>query len=233
MIVRKRSVWQTYETSGNDTTANGNVPYAVKTEYFLSGAAEECLKQLCAPEDQIYVTLWAPALVQYVAWVLEEAQKTDRKDCIFWQGMHIRCILLQRNGGIFTYSHRICYLRVSRYALRIPEYHLLGDACLDRIFLSGIDISFYQILNRAALSEEEMIAVCREINYQRSLHATLNRKEIFNLRERVKNVVRKERHICWRGFMRSQTQHMRLPLDICGRKVCLTMSVMQLLTVDG
>lgn len=34
MIVRKRSVWQTYETSGNDTTANGNVPYAVKTEYF-------------------------------------------------------------------------------------------------------------------------------------------------------------------------------------------------------
>lgn len=61
-----------------------------------------------------------------------------------------------------------------------------GDACLDRIFLSGIDISFYQILNRAALSEEEMIAVCREINYQRPLHATLNRKEIFNLRERVK-----------------------------------------------
>ncbi len=36
MIVRKkRSVWQTYETSGNDTTANGNVPYAVKTEYFF------------------------------------------------------------------------------------------------------------------------------------------------------------------------------------------------------
>lgn len=127
----------------------------------------------------------------------------------------------------------ICYLRVSRYALRIPEYHLLGDACLDRIFLSGIDISFYQILNRAALREEEMIAVCREINYQRPLHATLNRKEIFNLRERVKNVVRKERHICWRRFMRSQTQHMRLPLDICGRKACLTMSVMQLLTVDG
>lgn len=83
----------------------------------------------------------------------------------------------------------ICYLRVSRYALRIPEYHLLGDACLDRIFLSGIDISFYQILNRAALSEEEMIAVCREINYQRSLHATLNRKEIFNLRERVKKML--------------------------------------------
>ena len=39
----------------------------LKQNTFLSGAAEECLKQLCAPEDQIYVTLWAPALVQYVA----------------------------------------------------------------------------------------------------------------------------------------------------------------------
>ena len=29
------------------------------------------------------------------------------------------------------------------------------------------------------------------------------------------------------------TQHMRQPLDICGRKACLAMSVMQLLTVDG
>ena len=45
----------------------------LKQNTFLSGAAEECMKQKREPEDQIYVTLWAPALVQYVAWVLEEA----------------------------------------------------------------------------------------------------------------------------------------------------------------
>ena len=159
----------------------------LKQNTFLSGAAEECLKQLCAPEDQIYVTLWAPALVQYVAWVLEEAQKNRQKRLYFLARDAYPMYLVAKK--MVEYLHipiEICYLRVSRYALRIPEYHLLGDACLDRIFLSGIDISFYQILNRAALSEEEMIAVCREINYQRSLHATLNRKEIFNLRERVK-----------------------------------------------
>ena len=55
----------------------------LKQNTFLSGAAEECLKQLCAPEDQIYVTLWAPALVQYVAWVLEEAQKNRQKRLYF------------------------------------------------------------------------------------------------------------------------------------------------------
>lgn len=32
----------------------------------------------------------------------------------------------------------ICYLRVSRYALRIPEYHLLGDACLNAYFFRGL-----------------------------------------------------------------------------------------------
>ena len=152
----------------------------LKQNTFLSGAAEECLKQLCAPEDQIYVTLWAPALVQYVAWVLEEAQKNRQKRLYFLARDAYPMYLVAKK--MVEYLHipiEICYLRVSRYALRIPEYHLLGDACLDRIFLSGIDISFYQILNRAALSEEEMIAVCREINYQRPLHATLNRKEIF------------------------------------------------------
>lgn len=68
----------------------------LKQNTFLSGAAEECLKQLCAPEDQIYVTLWAPALVQYVAWVLEEAQKNRQKRLYFLEEMHIRCILSQR-----------------------------------------------------------------------------------------------------------------------------------------
>lgn len=108
----------------------------LKQNTFLSGAAEECLKQLCAPEDQIYVTLWAPALVQYVAWVLEEAQKTDRKDCISWQEMHIRCILLQRNGGIFTYSHR------NLLSASIPLCFAYSGISSSRGCVSGPHISF-------------------------------------------------------------------------------------------
>ena len=138
-------------------------------------------------EKEIYKCVLAPTLYEFVVWVLQKALQSGKK----------RLYFLARDGyQMYLAARQLCkqydldiecrYLKVSRYAVRVPEYHLLGDACLDRIFLSGIDISFYQILNRAALSEEEMIAVCREINYQRSLHATLNRKEIFNLRERVK-----------------------------------------------
>ena len=164
----------------------------LKQNTFLSGAAEECLKQLCAPEDQIYVTLWAPALVQYVAWVLEEAGK-DRQEKLYFlaRDAYPMYLVAKKMVEYLQIPIKICYLRVSRYALRIPEYHLLGDACLDRIFLSGIDVSLYHILNRAALTEEEMTATCREINYERPLRETLNRKEILDLKERVKKCCEK------------------------------------------
>ena len=117
-------------------------------------------------EKEIYERVLAPTLYEYVLWVLQETLQSGKK----------RLYFLARDGyQMYLAAQQLCkqydldiecrYLKVSRYAVRVPEYHLLGDACLDRIFLSGIDISFYQILNRAALSEEEMIAVCREINY--------------------------------------------------------------------
>ena len=94
----------------------------LKQNTYLSGAAEECLKQLCAPEDQIYVTLSAPALVQYVAWVLEEAQKNRQKRLYFLARDAYPMYLVAKK--MVEYLHipiEICNLRVSRYALRIPE----------------------------------------------------------------------------------------------------------------
>ena len=85
----------------------------------------------------------------------------------------------------FNLRIEIRYLRVSRYSLRIPEYHLLGEKCLDRIFLSGIDVSLYQILKRAELSEEEMYQVEKEIHYRRPLKQNLNPKEIAELKKQV------------------------------------------------
>lgn len=164
----------------------------VKQEKLLSHATEACLRQLGDPRDQMYVTLWAPALVQYVAWVLEEAQKDGQQRLYFLARDAYPMYLVAKK--MTEYLHipiEIRYLRVSRYALRIPEYHLLKAACLDRIFLSGIDVSLYHIFNRAALSEEEMITICREIGYEKPLRETLNRKEILDLREKVKKCCQK------------------------------------------
>ena len=98
----------------------------LKQNTFLSGAAEECLKQLCAPEDQIYVTLWAPALVQYVAWVLEEAQKNRQKRLYFLARDAYPMYLVAKK--MVEYLHipiEICYLRVSRFLERIIHIRLL------------------------------------------------------------------------------------------------------------
>ncbi len=96
----------------------------------------------------------------------------------------------------FNLRIEIRYLRVSRYSLRIPEYHLLGEKCLDRIFLSGIDVSLYQILKRAELNEEEMYQVEKEIHYRRPLKQNLNPKEITELKNRFWFVAGKVQLIC-------------------------------------
>ena len=104
---------------------------------FLSGAAEECLKQLCAPEDQIYVTLWAPALVQYVAWVLEEAQKNRQKRLYFLaRDAYPMYLVAKKMVEYFTYSHR------NLLSASIPLCFAYSGISSSRGCVSGPHISF-------------------------------------------------------------------------------------------
>lgn len=159
----------------------------LKQDALLSGAAEECLMRLRTPQEQMYAVLWAPALVSYVAWVLSSAIRAGQKRLYFLaRDAYPMYVAAKKMAERMRLDLDIRYVRVSRYSLRIPEYHLLREECLERIFLSGIDVSLYQILNRAGLEEAEMQEVCRDIQYKRNLRETLNRKEILDLKEYVK-----------------------------------------------
>lgn len=146
-----------------------------------------CLTKITAPEDQMYLVVWAPALLEYVAWVIDQAVR-DKKERLYFlsRDAYPMYLLARRLVEILDLKLDCRYLRVSRYSLRIPEYHLMGEKCLDRIFLSGIDVSLYQIMRRANLSEEEMSRVCKEIGYIDDIYRILNRREILDLREKVR-----------------------------------------------
>ena len=160
----------------------------LEKEPALLKPAQNTLQKFEETADRMYAVTFAPVIINFVLWVLKSAEQQGIKRLYFLSRdaypMYLAAkeLLKKESLGI---EIDIRYLRVSRYSLRIPEYHLLGEQCLDRIFLSGIDISMYQILNRAQLSEEEMIQVCRELQYEKDLRDILNRAEILQLKERT------------------------------------------------
>jgi len=146
---------------------------------------ERCIRQVDRPEEKMYLTVWAPAMLEYVLWVLREAARHQKKRLYFLsRDAYPMYLMAVKLAEVFQLGIECRYLRVSRYSLRIPEYHLIGEGCLDRIFLSGIDVSLYQILKRADFTEAEMKQVCREAGFNDDLHRILNRREIFDLKER-------------------------------------------------
>ena len=100
-------------------------------------------------EKEIYERVLAPTLYEFVLWVLQEALPSGKK----------RLYFLARDGyQMYLAAQQLCkqydldiecrYLKVSRYAVRVPEYHLLGERCLERICVGGIDVTFEKIMQR-------------------------------------------------------------------------------------
>lgn len=150
-------------------------------------AADRCIKKHDRPEEKEYLLVWAPALIEYVNWVIKDAAGKGIKRLYFLSRdaypMYLVAAKLTEQLGIDIDCR---YIKVSRYSLRIPEYHLLGEKCLDRIFISGIDVSFRKILRRAKLTDTEIEEICKEINYTEEIDNVLNRKEILDLKEQFR-----------------------------------------------
>ena len=150
-------------------------------------AVDRCIKKHDLPEEKEYLLVWAPALIEYVNWVIKDAVSKEIKRLYFLSRdaypMYIAAAKIVEKSGIDIECR---YLKVSRYSLRIPEYHLLGEKSLDRIFISGIDVSLQKILRRAGLTDKEIEETCKEISYAEDIDKVLNRKEILDLKEQFK-----------------------------------------------
>ncbi len=129
--------------------------------------------------DATFLSVFAPALTEYIKWVLDEAQKTGIRRLYFlardgYLLYHLASVLAAKR----KLNIELRYLKVSRYALRLAEYCLNGETCLDTLCVGGIDVTFAKILKRAALTEEEIQAVAKAAGYEERIDETLSYSEI-------------------------------------------------------
>ncbi len=135
-----------------------------------------------------YLHTWAPVLTEFAAWVLGDAREKQIKKLYFlsrdaWPVYRAAMEIVKSSDDIKTYPE-LRYLRVSRYALRIPEMALDDSHFLDMMFLSGIDVTMRKILQRGALDENEMQEFTGILGYNGSLDRILSRPEILEWKEK-------------------------------------------------
>ena len=139
--------------------------------------------------EESFLHIWAPAITDYVEWVLEKAVRSGKK----------RLYFLARDGWMMYHAARriidkrmldieISYLKVSRYAIRSAQYYLLGEKSLDLICIGGIDVTFERIMKRALLTDEEARHVARIAGYEDRYNTVLNYRQIQELKQQLKDV---------------------------------------------
>lgn len=122
----------------------------------------------------------APMLLDYVKWILQEAQ-----------ARHITTLyFLARDGYVLReLAEKVCaknhisircrYLYCSRASLRMPSYHLIGEEAYELLFLYGFHITAGTFFERAGIDENHQKMIFEEIGYENSdlLNRELTRRE--------------------------------------------------------
>lgn len=139
--------------------------------------------------EESFLHIWAPAITDYVEWVLEKAVRSGKKRLYFlardgWMMYHAAQRIIDKR----MLDIEISYLKVSRYAIRSAQYYLLGEKSLDLICIGGIDVTFERIMKRALLTDEEAKYVARIAGYEDRYDTVLNYRQIQELKQQLKEV---------------------------------------------
>lgn len=134
-------------------------------------------------KDDLYIHVFAPVLIEFVEWVISQAEKDECK----------RLYFLARDGWLmYIAAKELCrkrkstidcrYLRVSRYAVRMAEYHLPDSNAIEKICSDGINVTFEKIMNRAAFTREEAAKVATETGFKNRENERLTKSELADLK---------------------------------------------------
>lgn len=131
-------------------------------------------------------TVAAPIFTSYVSWILSDAASNGITTVYF----------LARDGYVlkkiadvlckkYNLNIRCRYLYCSRFALRIPAFHLSGDEAYELLCSDGGSSTPSSIMKRIDLETETADAVIRSVGVQAD--KIMNNKELIEFRERLKN----------------------------------------------
>lgn len=100
--------------------------------------------------------IWGPALFFFVSWVLRQAAASGKRRIYF---LARDGYMMQRIASLMAQSWKLpveCrYLKGSRYALRIPQYAVNPDVCLDHMCRGGIEVTLRKVFMRVGFTEGE------------------------------------------------------------------------------
>lgn len=139
--------------------------------------------------EEVFLCVWAPALTEYVEWVLEEAVKAGTKRLYFLaRDGYMMYLAAQKLVMARGMDLDIRYLKISRFAIRNAEYYFSGRAALDTLCAGGIDISFEKIMKRAKLTEKEALHVAGLAGYAENYQAVLNYRQLCRLKKELSEI---------------------------------------------
>lgn len=128
--------------------------------------------------------MYAPTLVEYVEWVLQEAVSAGIRRLYF---LARDGYMMYRTALAIAERRRLAieirYLKVSRYAVRRAEYYFLGKKALDTICVGGIDADFSKLMKRAALTGEEAHHIARLCGMEERFCEPLDYRQIQRLKK--------------------------------------------------
>lgn len=160
-----------------------------------------CLTQLgktgnVSVVDEVFFHTLAPAMVEYVKWVLLEARKNQIQRLYF---VARDGYMMYRTAQIMTQAWNLKmdlrYLKVSRHAIRSAEYYFCGEKALDTICVGGIDITFAKMMKRANLTEEEARQIARLCSMEEEYDRPLSYRQIQELKEKLRKLPLLQSHI--------------------------------------
>ncbi len=137
----------------------------------------------------LYLHVYAPVLTAYVEQVLQDAVQAGKKRLYF---LARDAYPMYQAARLISAARNYCiecrYLRVSRYSMRLPEYQILRENCVERICTGGMDVTFDKIMRRAGLTPQESAEIAELCGYEPD--NILVYREIMKLKAELKCVPR-------------------------------------------
>lgn len=161
--------------------------FRTNQEYFAAEKRMYRTEEIYSQSDELYIYAMIPVLLEYVKWVLKDAIASGKRRLYFLARdgyqMYIVAKALTEEMNLDIECR---YLSVSRFSMRVPEYHLIKEECLNRIFVRGIDVTFEKICKRAALSEKQIDEIAEECGFEGQLKRVLTYQEILQVKDEFK-----------------------------------------------
>ena len=144
----------------------------------------ECQQQKNSMIQTSVNDIFAPVMYSFVNWILTQAKEKQIKRLYFLARdgyqMYLSARILCEEQGIDVDCR---YLKCSRYALRVPAFHIQKEACLALICQGGIDVTLRKVLKRTGMDDRTAEEMAGMLGLEKQLDEILSYQQVQDFKE--------------------------------------------------